>query len=817
MMSLGNVKVKVKINQKGNSNRSFEFSYTNSKGQFVQKPFTSIPEEQISIALLQKVKTTMQTLTVKVLFEEEGDRILKMREEGQPWDRDTLPEASSEASEAPKNVNPKNFHNPYNFVPAPPRKTDDPELGDRKPVGHGCYHSDRWTGRISVKLKTITPLLIPDASEMTENNDHKTYPVRLGADGKPYLPPTSIKGMLRSAYEAVTNSRLSVFFKHDKRLAYRMSATEGTTAKPARVEKRGHDLYLRILEESSCIGGAAKLPRYDKYGESPDKGEKHQALKYNSTKGLPQHGDRVRVQLSKGKVTQIERWDDNIPGGDWKLGWVCVTGANIGGKQNERVFIQNGSDVSVKVNDNIVELWEDLIADYQKTHEKDLAERDKKGISPSAYVGNKPGQTAWSRHVYEKSEAKLQEGTLCYVELQKGYDPDYLHHTDIIALQPVTISRRLYDVKPEDLLPKSLHPAENKQELSPADRVFGWVKQNGQGSYKGHLRVHSVQCQTSKEKAIAHFGKSGVPLAILGQPKPAQTRFYCAEDKNGKAIEKRQNKEHGYESRDRGLRGRKVYPHHNHLPEGYWDNPVKYRTDDINGYYQEYRRPSGENERDSQNRSITGWVNPGTEFTFDIDVSNLSNVELGGLLWLLSLPNNSHHRLGGGKPLGFGSVRLDIDLENSDWRTGQGWREFYRSLTPITPTSLDPSACIRDYQNAVQQTYGSGKSFEQVSFIAAFLQSATGFNDGSPIHYPRTSEKVDPEGKNYEWFTDNEGGDLWSLPSLESGKSLPLKSRTNQKAAQGRGNAPTSAATERAKPSQPKSSQPKSNQPKRKR
>lgn len=805
-MVTGNLEVKAKKNKKGNINRTATLYYTNSKGHYRQLNLQTIAEEQISLALLQKIQTTHKSLKLEVEFEEDNDRILKLREKGQVWDRNA-PKASSKSSSSSKAANSQQFHNPYNFVPALPRKTDDRELGDGKPVGHGCYHLDRWTGRIAVKLTTVTPLLIPDASEMTENNDHKTYPVRLGADGKPYLPPTSLKGMLRSAYEAVTNSRLSVFFKHDKRLAYRMSAKKGTTAKPARVEKRGNDLYLRILEDSSCVGGAAKLPRYNKKGGKPDKGERYKALKYNSTGELPQHGDRVCVQLSKGKVNYIEPWDSqDLPGGDWKLGWVCVTGANIGGKQNERVFLQNGSDVSVKVNDKIVELWEDLIADYQKTHEKDLEDRKKKRQSPSDYLGNQPGQTAWSRHVHETSEAKLKEGTLCYVELQKGYDPDNLHYTDIVALQPVTISRRLYDVRPEDLLPKSLHPAQNKQELSPADRVFGWVNQNGKGAYKGHLRVHSVECQTAKEKAIARFDKPGVPLAILGQPKPAQTRFYCADDKNGMPLKKGDKKEYGYASNHRGLRGRKVYPHHRNLPEGYWNKPTRDRTQNPqNGYYQEYRRPSGENERDSQNRSMTGWVNPDTEFTFDIDVTNLSCVELGALLWLLSLPENHYHRLGGGKPLGFGSVRLELDRDNSDLRTGEEWVKFYQSLITIENKTTDFSGCIGKYQDAVAELYGNKQSFEHIPFVAAFCRNAMGFEDGSPIHYPRKSQKIDPEGKNYEWFTDNEGGDMWNLPTLESGKPLPLKSRTNPKQSQGKSNGTTTAATERAKPSGQKS------------
>ena len=48
------------------------------------------------------------------------------------------------------------------------------------------------------------------------------------------------------------------------------------------------------------------------------------------------------------------------------------------------------------------------------------------------------------------------------------------------------------------------------------------------------------------------------------------------------------------------------------------------------------------------------------EFGFDLHVTNLSRVELGALLWLLALPSDHFHRLGGGKPLGFGSVRLEM-------------------------------------------------------------------------------------------------------------------------------------------------------------
>lgn len=115
----------------------------------------------------------------------------------------------------------RQFHNPYNFVPAIPRQNITGELGDRTPSGHGNYLSDHWSGRIRVTLTTVTPLLIPDASlaEEWQGSKHKTYPLRL-VNGQPYLPPTSIKGSLRSAYEIVTNSRLSIFRGHDEKLGF---------------------------------------------------------------------------------------------------------------------------------------------------------------------------------------------------------------------------------------------------------------------------------------------------------------------------------------------------------------------------------------------------------------------------------------------------------------------------------------------------------------------------------------------------------------------------------------------------------------------
>src|SRR5262249_31682605 len=121
---------------------------------------------------------------------------------------------------------------------------------DREPVGHHCHHADRVTGVIRVTITVKTPLLLPDAGCVIEGaNDHKTFPVRLDADGKPLVAPTGIKGMLRSAYEAVTNSRLAVFAGHEDRLGRRMNSEEGLGLVPCRIEGS----IIRLLPGTSTI------------------------------------------------------------------------------------------------------------------------------------------------------------------------------------------------------------------------------------------------------------------------------------------------------------------------------------------------------------------------------------------------------------------------------------------------------------------------------------------------------------------------------------------------------------------------------------
>ncbi len=781
-------------------------------------------QSEISSSILEGLK---KFVGQEIEFEMIGGQPKKIRPLGEEFVKSSKPLARHKTSSSRsgfKSRSPKkekkqerkcyemgqHFYNPYNFVPAPPRNTEDPDLGDGLPPQHDQFLPDRYSGRIRVRLEVITPLLVPDPEKARENNGHKIYPVLLDEEMRPYLLASSVRGMLRAAYEAVTNSRF-YRFELKRPLGFRLPVQSALSLVPALIK----DGKIHLLPGTSKITKkrpdgpqyAAWLPRYS----GPEKSMDNALRYFDGT--IPQHGDEVEcwVKKVKHRSGRFEYWQvvEIARPGELGLkpkqslkrirGWVCVTNANINRKHDERVFFVDESRNDVpgpfEITKELHKRWRNLIDDYCELHEKEIEERKERGENCEDYLGHEPGRTAFSRHICHPEEYRdLKDGTLCYARLQFNDNNEVV---GVEALFPVMISRNLYPVSPWDLLPKNLRPANKLEELSPADRVFGWVKvksksqeksnnsketvepnsvtdtekQDKISAVRGLLRVGPVRCETLPEKAVLYFDGDGLPLAILAKPKPQQGRFYVAKTKNGEAQEDGLDKEKVGYSEDKGLRGRKVYPHHAGLPEGYWDNPLQNQHRwPIKGYYQEYRRAG--DKRDTQNKSILGWVRPGTIFTFDLHILNLSKVELGALLWLLNLPEDHYLRLGGGKPLGFGSVRLTMD--SCEVLPGEALRQKYTSWCPVLEIKDSTEEAIEAFKQAVVRTYGKEeKIFEEISFIKAFLKACRGFDD-KPIHYPRTTKEPRPDGENFKWFVKNEKNVRCALKNLADDKGLPI-------------------------------------------
>src|SRR5690606_20560584 len=154
-------------------------------------------------------------------------------------------------------------------------------------------------------------------------------------------------------------------------------------------------------------------------------------------------------------------------------------------------------------------------------------------------------------------------------------------------------------------------------------------------------------------------------------------------------------------------------------------------------------------------------------------------IELGALVWLLRLPQGHFHRLGLGKPLGFGSVRLDIDLERTELASGDQWRDYYRSLTaPLA--SAEESRLLDEARAAYEALFERTPPLRAVK--KAFLAAAKGDSE-LPVHYPRTRPAdlpegtpvpPNPEGNSYAWFTENARAERLPLPRLGT-SDAPLR------------------------------------------
>jgi CRISPR-associated protein (TIGR03986 family) len=608
--------------------------------------------------------------------------------------------------------------------------------------------------------------------------------------------------MLRTAFEAVTNSRFGIFHGHDDRLAYRTLAGEGLSLVPARIEDGQITLLMGFTRDLPTRKGtrwevpdnlmyAAWLPRWDRSTGEYAKW----AVKYPDHT-LPNHGDAVRAELELidrppfryWLVREIVHADHRLSGktlapspvrGPHRpvasepmrevTGYVCVTQFNTDKKHDERVFFtEHAKPIRIPLTDHMRIAWKELIKNYQDSHQ----EERRKGLKRPPAL---PEHVRFSRQITGGDpECQLKDGTLCYARI-KATNGQY----DVLGLYPVMIARELFVESPKTLLSKTLKPAVSRSRLSPAERVFGWISQSGHDedkespqAYRGNLRIGPVQSvQSAGQSPVLAFSGDGVPLTILGQPKPQQVRFYVAENKQGEPLSRAAEKKDCY-VQEQGLRGRKVYPHHAGLSPDYWNDrsgePGNVADTTESRCSPEYVRPN--HVRDDQNRSIKGWIAPKTEFTFYIHITNLREVELGALLWLLELnrveqPQQGrlyHHRLGGGKPLGFGSVRLSA--ESLELRDGDGWADWYRSLggkvlrgkTILDLSDASFGRVVGAFKTAVSEAYGNGQPFGNVPFIKAFLQAAQGFSDGRPIHYPRLSIAPDPDGKNFEWFVQND-------------------------------------------------------------
>ena len=321
------------------------------------------------------------------------------------------------------------------------------------------------------------------------------------------------------------------------------------------------------------------------------------------------------------------------------------------------------------------------------------------------------------------------------------------HKDCLVYRSPNTRHKERYQASPWECLVPSLRPAENIGKLSPADRLFGWVSQDGNGAWRGKVRIASARYTGggSPLESVPSSGDNGRPLAILGTPKPAQARFYCG-DRNGRPQQDGFDKDAAGYAKQKRLRGRKVYLHHQGKADPF--------------------HPKG--EKSDQNRSIRNWIPKGKTFEFTIRFENLTAEEAGALLVLLLVnQEKAFFRLGYGKPLGLGSVKLSANPKGIRIYSGDMMKKRYERLDGAAMQPLAPEErrkLIDLFYDAIDKAYPQSRD----SLLEGFLRAGQGVPN--PVAYSVIDGK--PDEPSFQWFVENDRpGRRRSLPEI--GKPLP--------------------------------------------
>jgi CRISPR-associated protein (TIGR03986 family) len=218
-----------------------------------------------------------------------------------------------------------------------------------------------------------------------------------------------------------------------------------------------------------------------------------------------------------------------------------------------------------------------------------------------------------------------------------------------------------------------------------------------------------------------------------------------------------------------------------------------------------------ENENRKQKMQCTP-LQSGQDFYFHIDFDNLSQAELGLLLHSLYPDEMFRHRLGLGKPLGLGTVHLDImglflidrverysvnglespsycmALRGTEQETDsvEALKNFYEALKKFYPREVE---ALKDVTEKVLESKYYEENGELIDENTLKLLQTVGNPDNlkEEVSYP-SLESQTPEEEGFAWFAENdlphkEGKPerQAALPVIRINQKLPTLKRWNER------------------------------------
>ena len=305
-----------------------------------------------------------------------------------------------------------------------------------------------------------------------------------------------------------------------------------------------------------------------------------------------------------------------------------------------------------------------------------------------------------------------------------------------IGKGPLTLGRQIALQNP-DLLPLGVRPSRN---LQPAEWMLGAVE-SGTRDEQSALAFAS-KIAVGMARAEGHVSTlEAIALKELSSPKPPSPALYLKRKNGGTAPFGKH--EYVDSPKDYAFQGTKVYLHA--LRTNGAGRQEAVRLNQVGGPDATRGLPpwqSGKGPTLSDRQVTVSPVDAGQTFTFSIRFTNLSPGELELLCAAIAPSASFEHKIGMGRPIGLGSVKLAIQaIELVDFA--------HRYLEGVGGTAgvVDPVAYA---------ARGMAKLRERHRELHdALLQVGEPGRIQAPVHYPQTAG-ADIEDRNYQWFVEND-------------------------------------------------------------